>query len=150
MSDPSPPDPLSQPIPRFGLSPATMVAIFIGGALGTVSRYLVDVGHPTAPGHFPWATLVINLSGSLAIGLLLPLTDRLSNRLPQARPFLVVGLLGGWTTFSTLAVDAEQLAQHGHVLTMVTYLAATIVGGLAAVLLGNGLGRPLTESVGAP
>jgi CrcB protein len=114
-----------------------LVAVFIGGALGTVARFLLDSAHPLAPGHFPLTTLVINLSGSLAIGILIPLLTHLGGRWTSARPFLVVGLLGGWTTYSTLAVDAVLLAQHGHVGTMIGYLAATVVGGLAAVLLGQ-------------
>ena len=91
--------------------PATMVAIFVGGALGTVARYLLEAHHPLAPGDFPWVTLVVNLTGSFAIGLLLPLTEHLTHRFPVVRPLLVVGFLGGWTTYSTLAVDAILLGQ---------------------------------------
>jgi CrcB protein len=135
-------DPLEQAsVPRLGLSASTLLAIFVGGALGTVARYLLDAHHPVAQGSFPWVTLVVNLSGSLAIGLLVPLTEHVAPRAPWARPLLVVGLLGGWTTYSTLAVEATLLAKDGDIVTFVGYVAATVIGGLALVVAGNGLGR---------
>ena len=130
-------------VPRLGLSVSTLVAIFVGGAVGTVSRYELDARHSIAPGHFPWVTLLINLSGSFAIGLLVPLTDHLTHRAPQARPLLVVGFLGGWTTYSTLAVEAILLAKDGAVAAFFAYLAATVIGGLALVVAGTALGRRL-------
>jgi fluoride exporter len=133
-------------VPRFGLSVSTMVAIFVGGAIGTVSRYELDAHHATAVGHFPWVTLLINLSGSFAIGLLVPLTEYVTPRAPLARPFLIVGVLGGWTTFSTLAVEATLLAKDGAIADFVTYLAATVVGGLALVVVGTTLGRKLVPA----
>jgi fluoride exporter len=132
------PDLLEHPVlPRLGLSATTIVAIFVGGALGTLARFLLDEGHPTAAGHFPLTTLLINLSGSLVIGAGIPLTERVGQRLPALRPFAIVGVLGGWTTYSTLANDGIQLAQHGHVLIMLAYLGATVFGGIGAVLVGH-------------
>lgn len=140
-------DALAQPfVPRLGLSVATLLAIFAGGALGTVARYLLDAYHPIAPGNFPWVTLVINLSGSFAIGLLVPLTEHAASRAPLVRPFLVIGVLGGWTTYSTLAVEATLLAKDGDIASFFAYLAATVVGGLALVAAGNGLGRRVVTS----
>ena len=140
-------DALDQPrIPRLGLSAATLLAIFLGGAIGTVSRYLLDAHHPVPPGHFPWVTLLINLSGSFAIGLLVPLTEHVAPRAPLARPFLVVGLLGGWTTYSTLAVDATLLAKDGDIASSFAYLAATVVGGLLLVVAGHAVGRRLVPA----
>jgi fluoride exporter len=133
-------------VPRLGLSVSTLVAIFVGGAIGTVSRYELDSHHTIAAGHFPWVTLVINLSGSFAIGLLVPLTEYITPRAPLARPFLIVGVLGGWTTYSTLAVEATLLAKNGAIADFVTYLAATVVGGLALVVVGTTLGRKLVPA----
>ncbi len=77
-------DLLDEPLlPLMGLSAGTMVAILVGGALGTVARYLLEAHHPLAPGDFPWVTLVVNLTGSFAIGLLLPLTEHLTHRVPD-------------------------------------------------------------------
>jgi fluoride exporter len=140
-------DALDEPIvPLFGLSAAILLAIFIGGALGTVARYLLDAHNPVAPGHFPWVTLTINLSGSLAIGLLVPLTEHVSQHAPLARPFLVVGFLGGWTTYSTLAVESVLLAKDGDTVTFLASMAATIVGGLALVMIGTALGRRMVAA----
>ncbi len=140
-------DPLDRaPVPRLGLSASTLLAIFVGGALGTVARYLLDAHHPVPQGSFPWVTLVINLSGSLAIGLLVPLTEHVEPRAPWVRPLLVVGLLGGWTTYSTLAVEATLLAKDGDIITFVAYVAATVIGGLALVVAGNGLGRRMVPA----
>jgi CrcB protein len=133
-------------VPRLGLSIGTLVAIFVGGALGTVSRYELDAHHAIAAGHFPWVTLVINLSGSFAIGLLVPLTEYLTSRAPLARPLLIVGFLGGWTTYSTLAVEATFLAKDGAIADFVIYLAATVVGGLALVVAGTALGRRMVPA----
>jgi CrcB protein len=67
--------------------------------------------------------------------------DNFSTRAPLVRPFLIVGILGGRTTYSTLAVDAVVLAKDGHPAAGVLSLAATVVGGLALVLIGHALGR---------
>jgi fluoride exporter len=135
-------DPLSEPaVPRLGLSPVTLIAIALGGAIGTVARFLLDVAYPDPTGHFPTVTLVINLTGSLAIGFLVPLLEATAPRIPLARPFLVVGILGGWTTYSSFAVAAITLMQSGHAGASLAYLAATVVGGLGLVLLGNAGGR---------
>jgi CrcB protein len=130
-------------LPPITLTFATLAGVFVGGALGTVARYLLEAHHPIAPGSFPWVTLVVNLSGSLAIGLLVPLTDHVGPRVPALRPFLLVGVLGGWTTYSTLAVEATLLTKDGNAGTAIAYLAATVVGGLALVVAGHGLGRRL-------
>ncbi len=141
------PDLLDQPkLPVLGLSVATMAAIFVGGAVGTLLRYLLEVHHPIGQGGFPWPTLTVNLTGSLVIGLILPLTEHLSHRLPVVRPLFVVGLLGGWTTYSTLAVEAVLLAKDGHIGTCLAYLAATVIGGVALVIVGHEAGKRLVPS----
>ena len=73
----------------------------------------------------------------MAIGLLVPLTEHVAHRAPALRPLLIVGFLGGWTTYSTLAVEATLLAKDGDVVTCLAYLAATVVGGLALVVVGQ-------------
>ena len=141
------PDLLDEPVlPLLGLSAATLGAVFVGGALGTVARYVLAAHHPVAVGGFPWVTLLVNLTGSLAIGLLLPVTEPSSPRLRVVRPLLIVGFLGGWTTYSTLAVDATLLAKHGDPAICLAYLAATLAGGLALVVAGHALGRRMAGS----
>ena len=133
-------------VPRLGVSVSTLVAIFVGGAVGPVSRYELDAHHALSPGHFPWVTLLINLSGSFAIGLLVPLTDYLAPRAPLARPLLIIGFLGGWTTYSTLAVEATLLAKDGAIGSFFAYLAATVIGGLVLVVAGTALGRRMVPA----
>jgi fluoride exporter len=129
-----------------GLSISALVAIFVGGAVGTLLRYLLEVHHPIGQGGFPWPTLTVNLSGSLVIGLIVPLTAPVARRLPLFRALFVVGFLGGWTTYSTLAVEATLLAKDGHVLTCLTYLVATLAGGIGLVIIGHGAGKKLVPS----
>jgi CrcB protein len=141
------PDLLDEPtLPLLGLSAGTLAAIFVGGGLGTVARYLLESHHPVAAGGFPWVTLLVNLTGSFAIGLLIPLTEHVAPRSPLLRPLAIIGFLGGWTTYSTLAVDATLLAKHGDVLTCVAYLVATVAGGLALVVAGHSVGRRVIGS----
>ena len=135
-------DLLDEPVlPLFGLSVSTLLAIFVGGAFGTVARYELAAHHPIGPGSFSWVTLLVNLTGSFAIGLLVPLTEHVSHRVPIMRPLLMIGLLGGWTTYSTIAVEATLLVKGGNVGVMLAYLVATVAGGLAPVVAGHGLGR---------
>ncbi len=135
-------DLLDEPVlPRLGLSAVALLAIFVGGGIGTVARYLIDAHHPLAPGAFPWPTLLINLSGSLVVGLLVPISEHVADRAPLVRPLLIVGFLGGWTTYSTLAIESALLAKDGDVGSGLGYLAATVFGGLTLVVVGNALGR---------
>lgn len=133
-------------VPPLGLSGPTLAAIFVGGALGTLLRYLFEFHHPIGHGGFPWPTLTVNLTGSFVIGLILPLTEHVSHRYATVRPLLVVGLLGGWTTYSTLAVEATLLAKEGDVVTSLAYLAATVFGGIGLVFIGHGAGKRLVPS----
>jgi CrcB protein len=140
-------DLLDEPVlPLLGLSVSTLLAVFVGGGLGTVARYELAARHPIAAGGFPWVTVLVNLTGSFAIGLLVPLSEHASHRVPIVRPLLMIGLLGGWTTYSTLAVEATLLVKDGDVGTMVAYLVATVAGGLALVVAGHGLGRRATAA----
>jgi CrcB protein len=132
-----------QTLPILGLSLRSILAVAIGGALGSVARYLLGATHTIAPGHLPWVTLTVNLSGSFLIGCILPLTDRFAGTLPNARSFLVVGVLGGWTTYSTFAVDTTLLLHHGAYATCALYVVITLVGGLALVVIGHAMGKRL-------
>jgi CrcB protein len=116
-------------------SPAMLSAVALGGALGTLARYGVDRTLPTNSGHFPISTLLINLSGSLLIGLLLPLALHQVSH-PLLRPFAVTGILGGWTTYSALATDAATLVKAGHTALALGDLGATVLGGFLLVAAG--------------
>ncbi|QNE75981.1 fluoride efflux transporter CrcB [Streptomyces finlayi] len=109
-------------------------AIAAGGALGALARYAVMVIRPAADGAFPWAVLGVNVTGCALIGVLMVLVaERDGKAHPLVRPFLGVGVLGGFTTFSTYAADVAKLLDRQEALTAMTYAAATLVGSLGAV-----------------
>jgi CrcB protein len=140
-------DLLDEPVlPLLGLSGGTLAAVFFGGAFGTVARYLLEAHHQTGSGGFPWVTLMVNLTGSLAIGFLVPLTEHAAPRARLLRPLVLVGFLGGWTTYSTLAVEATLLGKNGDLATCLAYLVATVAGGLALVTLGHAAGRKVMSA----
>jgi len=114
-----------------------------GGVLGALARWAVGLAAPTAPGAFPWATLGINVLGSLLMGVVVALVVERPGAHPLLRPFLGVGVLGGFTTFSTFAVDAEALLAGGHRTTALLYLVGTAVAAVAATALGLWLTRRL-------
>ena len=138
-------DPLHVPVRRrpFGgrAEPSIMLAILIGGGLGTLARYGVSRIIHVSADTFPWATFVTNLSGAFMIGVFLTL---LLERFPPTRfprPFFAIGFLGGFTTFSTLAVETVTLCKDGYPALGIGYLLATVVFGLAACYFGVVLAR---------
>lgn len=112
-----------------------LLAVAAGGAVGSLGRWLVSL----AASGTGWGTLVVNVSGAFALGLLVVWLEA-GARHPLARPGLAVGLLGGWTTYSTFALDAHGLAGAG-LLGLVGYLVATLVLGIGAATLGLVLGE---------
>ncbi|MEU7780796.1 fluoride efflux transporter FluC [Micromonospora parva] len=118
--------------------PATILAVIAaGGVLGALARAGLQHAVPHPPTGFPWATFTINTSGCLLIGVLMAVLGHLDGGHPLARPFLGVGVLGGFTTFSTYAVDVQQAIVAGAPGTALAYLAATVLGALVAVGLGD-------------
>lgn len=115
---------------------AVLSAISLGGVLGGLARYGLSVAFPAAAGGFPWATFAINVSGCLLIGALMVAVSEVWSAYPLVRPFLGVGVLGGFTTFSTYAVDFVRLVQASAPGTAFAYLAGTLVAALAAVWVG--------------
>jgi fluoride exporter len=133
---------------------AVLAAISAGGAVGSLARYGLGLAFPPGRTGFPWATFGINVVGSLLIGVLMVLVVEIWDAHPLIRPFLGVGILGGFTTFSTYVVDMQRLVDAGAAGTALAYLAGTLVAALAAVYvgltvtrtaLGRWAGRPTTE-----
>jgi len=128
--------------------PATILAtIAAGGMLGALARAGLQHAVPHAPTGFPWATFAVNTSGCLLIGVLMAVLGHLDGGHPLARPFLGVGVLGGFTTFSTYAVDVQQAIAAGAPGTALAYLAATVLGALVAVALGDAVTAGLLRRV---
>lgn len=108
-------------------------AVAVGGGLGALGRYGLAVLWPAAPGTFPWATLVTNALGCAVIGVFMVLLDEVWHPHRLVRPFFGTGVLGGFTTFSTYAVDAHGLLERGRPVTAAGYLAGTLAAALGAV-----------------
>ena len=115
------------------------VWVGVAGAVGSIIRYIV--GLAVGNTHFPWATLLVNLSGALVLGFVL--TWGLA-RLPVVISTPVaVGLLGGFTTFSTFAWEGLFMVGIGRNALAIGYVLASVIGGLLAALLGRLAGEAL-------
>ncbi|MFJ2770424.1 fluoride efflux transporter FluC [Streptomyces sp. NPDC087300] len=121
-----------------------LAAVAVGGALGATARYAATLLWPAASGGFPWATLVVNALGCALIGVLTVLVTEVWTVHRLVRPFLGTGVLGGFTTFSTYAVDIERLISGGYARTGLAYLALTLLAALAAVTCAVWTTRRLT------
>jgi CrcB protein len=127
---------------------ALTLAVAIGGAAGAFARWVLQSIFPTAPGGFPAATFGINVGGCLLMGVLVVLVTEARQAHPVVRPFLGVGVLGGFTTFSSYAVEAHQMVTGHHLGVAALYLIATVVAALLAVLLGLATARRLAGLTG--
>ncbi|QBS44482.1 fluoride efflux transporter CrcB [Nocardia sp. CS682] len=120
---------------------AILAVIAIGGALGSVARYGLTLAWPTPPGGFPWAVFTINVVGCFLLGILMVVVTEIRPAHPLVRPFLGVGVLGGFTTFSTYTNDIHALLDLHTVIVAVAYLVATLVVALTATALAVTLTR---------
>jgi CrcB protein len=121
-----------------------VAVLSLGGALGVNSRYWLGawMARWTSP-RFPWATFTINVSGSFAIGLLAVGLGRWLPH-PNVRLLVVVGFLGGYTTFSTFSFDTLTLWERGERALSLANMAGSVLAGLLAVGLGVATARGLT------
>lgn len=127
--------------PRSSEPALRVAAIAAGGALGTLARYGTDRALVPAPTGFPWATFSVNVTGSLLLGVIVTLVVERWPPTRFVRPFAAIGFCGGFTTFSTLAVEIAQRAQHGRLGLAAGYLAASLVAGVTAAGLGMAVAR---------
>jgi CrcB protein len=112
-----------------------LLVVAVGGALGSLGRW--GLGEALAgSGSFPWATFVENVSGSFALGVLVVVLLERWPRSRYLRPLLGVGVLGGFTTFSTYALDLRTLVAADRLALAITYLASTLLAALLAAWLG--------------
>ena len=121
---------------RERLEPGVLLAVAGGGACGGLARAGVQEAIPIRSGHFPWAVFLINVSGALLIGALLAMTPLIPPGRARLRALLATGFCGGFTTWSTFMVGTDQLLARGHIGIAFGYLAASLVAGLAATVLG--------------
>lgn len=118
--------------------------VALGGALGSVARYLVSVWSVRLAGpSFPWGTLTVNIVGAFLIGLMVETIARRFDASAEMRLFLVTGILGGFTTWSSFTLDAVALFERGDLGLSALYLGGSLVVSFAAVFAGLALGRAL-------
>lgn len=116
-------------------------AVALGGAAGSVLRYAVGLllSQAGAPGRLPPSTLLVNVVGSLVIGLVSGWLSRLPTSPPELRAFIVTGVLGGFTTYSAFAIETVTLAQAETPGVALLNVAAHVTLGLGAAWLGTWL-----------
>jgi CrcB protein len=112
--------------------------VAIGGMFGSLARYLtgVFIMHSYPGLKFPLATFTVNLLGCLLIGLMAGLLEKVSFYNAELRLMLIVGFLGGFTTFSAFAIESLHLIKTGNFLTAGLYLSGSVIVGIFAALLG--------------
>ena len=118
-----------------------VVAIFVGGAVGTLARAGLAEAFPHPAAAWPWPTFTVNVLAAVLLGYFV---TRLQERLPLSsyrRPLLGTGLCGGLSTFSTMQVEVLRMIQGGAYLLAAGYLAASVVVGYAAIQLTSALVR---------
>ncbi len=124
-----------------------LASIAVGGGLGSVARYGVGRALPTPPGGFPLGTFTINVTGSFALGFLMVYLLEVWPPRRYLRPLLAVGVLGGFTTFSTYTAEIRELFARGSWSLADSYAVDSLLAGLAAVWVGVTLAR---ASAGLP
>lgn len=115
-----------------------VVVVAVGGFVGSAARYAVSLW-VVGPGDWPWSTLVVNLAGSFVLGVLLEIIARRgpeSRAAERVRLGVGTGVLGGFTTYSSFAVQTDLLVSDGRGWSAAAYVAASLVGGLLAVAAG--------------
>ena len=109
-----------------------------GGFLGAIARYLLSgFVQQRAAGLFPWGTLVVNVTGCFLMGVLAELAESRGYLSAEQRAFMVVGVLGGFTTFSAFSLDSALLIERGEWFSAGSYMAGSVilsVGALFAAL----------------
>ena len=123
-------------------SPAMLIAIAVGGAAGSVARYMTmaALGHWLGSA-FPYGTLAVNVIGSLSMGVLVELSALVWSPSPELRALLTVGVLGGFTTFSTFSLDVAVLMQRGDTVSVALYVIVSVLFSVGALFAGLHLVR---------
>jgi len=115
----------------------SLFLVMLGGAFGSGARYLTGVAMLRLFGpHYPVGTLTVNLVGGLAMGLLVGILARLSVPGENWRLLLAVGVLGGYTTFSSFSLDAANMLQRGDLGLALGYVLISVIGSIAALFAG--------------
>lgn len=124
------------------MRPFLFLLVFVGGGVGSVCRYAMATTVQRAfPGPFPVGTFLVNVAGCFAIGLVGALGLERAAISPETRTFIMVGILGGFTTFSSFAWESLGLLTVKDLLRASLYVGGSVLCGLFGVFLGRALGR---------
>jgi fluoride exporter len=126
---------------------ATLGAISAGGVVGSLARHGLAAAYPHPPDGFGWAIFAVNVTGCLLIGMLMVVVTEVRRVHPLTRPFLGVGVLGGFTTFSTYVLETQDALAAGAPRTALAYLVGTALAALAAAFTGVWVMRRLTRRI---
>ncbi len=127
-----------------GPGAADIAAIAVGGGIGSVARYLLSAAFPAGPG-FPWAIFAVNVSGCFCLGVLIVYLLEIWPPRRLLRPFLAVGLIGGYTTFSTYAAGVMMLLTGRAFALADAYALSSVLAALVAVWCGLKVARALAK-----
>jgi CrcB protein len=121
----------------------TLIQVALGGAIGASFRYLTNVGAMRwiGPG-FPYGTVIVNVVGSFLMGVIVVVLSRKGGT--AYAPFLMTGILGGFTTFSAFSLDTLTLWERGQHGLAIAYVGASVVLSLAAIVAGLAVAKALT------
>jgi fluoride exporter len=122
----------------------TLLQVALGGAIGAVARYLTSLGAVRLMGAgFPWGTLAVNVLGSFLMGLLVVLLAQ--KDATRLAPFLLTGILGGFTTFSAFSLDALAMYERGETMLAGFYVGASVILSLSALAVAMVLAREVFQ-----
>lgn len=122
-----------------------VLAIGLGGALGAVSRHFMAGWISRLTGHgFPWGIMIVNILGSFLMGLLITYLSHHFDTTPELRAFIAVGVLGGFTTFSTFSLETALLIERGQLAEAAGYVTGSVVLAIGGLFAGLWLGRIIT------
>src|SRR5471032_1208496 len=120
-----------------------LFSVGVGGGLGALARYYIAGWVQPAGATFNWGIFIVNISGGLLMGLIVEASALKLNLSPELRSFLTVGILGGYTTFSTFSLDSALLLQKGQYGLAAFYIIGSVVLSIAALFFGLWIVRAL-------
>ncbi len=126
------------------MTPMILLMVALGGGVGAVIRFVVagTIQSAAWPGY-PWGIFVVNITGGLAMGLIVELSALKLSMSPEMRAFLTTGVLGGYTTFSTFSLDSVLLIERGDYASAIVYVIGSAVLSILAVFAGFWIVRAL-------
>jgi CrcB protein len=120
-----------------------LLAVAVGGGVGSLARYWLAGWIQPSGALFNWGIFAVNILGGLLMGLIVEMSALRLNLSPELRAFLTVGILGGFTTFSTFSLDSALLLQRGEYLLAASYMIGSVVLSIVALFAGLWIVRTL-------